>query len=157
MSATTPTTAVLHYSAPPVVGGVEAVMEAHARVFLHMGYPLTIIAGQGSPAALPGGCDLQLMPMLDTQHPAVLAAGEQLEQGQIPPNFAALAAAVKKELAAQLGRFDNLIVHNIFTKHFNLPLTAALFELLDDGVINNCIAWHHDFTWTSPRSRSKVH
>jgi mannosylglucosylglycerate synthase len=48
-------------------------------------------------------------------------------------------------------------VHNVFTKHFNLPLTAALHRLLDEGAIGHCIAWCHDFTWTSPNSRSKVH
>ena len=53
--------------------------------------------------------------------------------------------------------YDNLIVHNVFTKHFNIPLTAALFELIIDGTIRNCIAWGHDFTWTSPNSRLKVH
>jgi len=48
-----PTTAILHYTAPPVVGGVEAVIDAHARIFLQMGYPVSIIAGQGSKDALP--------------------------------------------------------------------------------------------------------
>jgi glycosyltransferase involved in cell wall biosynthesis len=53
--------------------------------------------------------------------------------------------------------FDHVIVHNIFTKHFNLPLTAALFRMLDEQKIKNCIAWCHDFTWTSPRSSTQVH
>jgi glycosyltransferase involved in cell wall biosynthesis len=48
-------------------------------------------------------------------------------------------------------------VHNVFTKHFNLPLTAALFRLLDQGVIHRCVAWCHDITWTSANSRSKVY
>jgi hypothetical protein len=61
------------------------------------------------------------------------------------------------ETRSILRRFDHLIVHNVFTKHFNLPLTAALFELLDAQRIPHCIAWCHDFTWTSPHSRSKVH
>jgi glycosyltransferase involved in cell wall biosynthesis len=50
-----------------------------------------------------------------------------------------------------------LIVHNVFTKHFNIPLTNALVQLIDSGAIKNCIAWCHDFTWTSPNSRAKVH
>jgi glycosyltransferase involved in cell wall biosynthesis len=55
-----------------------------------------------------------------------------------------------------LSDFDHLIIHNIFTKHFNLPLTGALHRLLDEGLIRSGIAWCHDFTWTSPSSRSKV-
>jgi mannosylglucosylglycerate synthase len=49
------------------------------------------------------------------------------------------------------------VVHNIFTKHFNLPLTAALFRLLDEGLLRGCIAWCHDFSWTSPTSRQRIH
>ena len=132
-------------------------MEAHARAFLQRGYPVSIIAGQGSPAALPQGCELILVPEMDTQHPDILTVGEILEIGEVPPEFDTLSEQLRDTLAPLVSRFDNLIVHNVFTKHFNLPLTCAIFELLDSGTISNCIAWHHDFTWTSPRSRSKVH
>jgi glycosyltransferase involved in cell wall biosynthesis len=56
-----------------------------------------------------------------------------------------------------LSRFDKVIIHNIFTKHFNLPLTAALHQLLKENQLRDVVAWCHDFTWTSPNSRSKVH
>ncbi len=36
MSPVKPTTAILHYTAPPIIGGVEGVMDAHARIFLQM-------------------------------------------------------------------------------------------------------------------------
>ena len=152
-----PTTAILHYTAPPIVGGVEAVMDAHARIFLQMGYSVSIIAGQGSGDALPPGADLEIIPALDSQYPQIIAGGSILEQGRVPSDFMALTNQLSETLEAQVSQFDNIIVHNIFTKHFNLPLTAAIFNLLDAGAIRNCIAWHHDFTWTSPRSRSKVH
>lgn len=132
-------------------------MDAHARIFLQEGYPVSVIAGQGSEDALPLGAELELIPELDSQHPNILVAGAILEQGQVPGDFAALAEQLKDTLAPILSRFDNIIVHNVFTKHFNLPFTAAIFDLLDMGTIRNCIAWHHDITWTSPRSRSKVH
>ena len=157
MTSAKPTTAILHYSAPPVAGGVEGVMDAHARIFLQMGFPVSIIAGRGSGDALPPGTDLEIIPALDSQHPQILTAGTILEQGQVPGDFTALTNQLTETLAPQVSQFDNLIVHNLFTKHFNLPLTAAIFNLLDRGAIRNCIAWHHDFTWTSPRSRSKVH
>jgi glycosyltransferase involved in cell wall biosynthesis len=53
--------------------------------------------------------------------------------------------------------YDNIIIHNLFTKHFNLPLTTALFRLLDGGALHGCIAWCHDLSWTSPHSLPKVH
>jgi hypothetical protein len=126
MSSGKPTTAILHYTAPPVVGGVEAVMDAHARVFLQMGYPVAIIAGQGAEDALPPGTGLEIMPMLDSQHPQILAAGAILEQGRVPGDFMALANQLTEKLAPLVSQFDNLIVHNVFTKHFNLPLLTCL-------------------------------
>jgi mannosylglucosylglycerate synthase len=150
-------TAILHYSAPPVVGGVEGVMLAHAQIFLKAGYPISIIAGRGDEQALPDGCDLITIPELDSQHQAILDASQELEMGQVPENFEALVDQLAQDLRMVLQPFDNLIVHNLFTKHFNLPATAALYRLLDAGDLPNCIAWCHDFTWTSSHSRSKVH
>jgi glycosyltransferase involved in cell wall biosynthesis len=80
-----------------------------------------------------------------------------LEQGQVPAGFDDLLNRLIETLTATLGRFNTVIVHNVFTKHFNLPLTAALHYLLDAGKIKRCVAWCHDFTWTSPSSRSKVY
>ena len=150
-------TAILHYSAPPVVGGVEGVMLAHAQAFLDAGYPITMIAGRGEQQALPQACDLILIPELDSQHPDILQAGQELEQGRVPQNFETLVDRLVQALRPILKPFDNLMVHNLFTKHFNLPATASLYRLLDEGDLPNCIAWCHDFTWTSSHSRSKVH
>lgn len=150
-------TATLHYSAPPVVGGVEGVMLAHAQTFLKAGYPISIIAGRGDQQALPDGCDLITIPELDSQHQAILQAGQELEQGRVPEDFDELVDRLVQELRPVLQPFDNLIVHNLFTKHFNLPATTALYRLLDAGELPNCIAWCHDFTWTSSHSRSRVH
>ena len=150
-------TAILHYSAPPVVGGVEAVMAAHAETFRRAGYPVAIIAGRGSSEALPKGTKFVQIREIDSRHPHVMDMAEQLEQGQVPPGFDSLVGDLVDLLAPHLSRFDNVIVHNIFTKHFNLPATAALHRMLDAGTMRGCIAWCHDFTWTSPNSRSRVH
>jgi glycosyltransferase involved in cell wall biosynthesis len=152
-----PRTAILHYTTPPVVGGVEAVILAHAQTFVQAGYPVTVVAGRGEAEALPAGVDLVLVPEVDSQHAEISRMSAQLEQGQVPPGFEALSERLGKTLTPILRRFDNLIVHNVFTKHFNLPLTAALDRLLDEDGCPHCIAWCHDFTWTSPSSGSKVY
>ncbi len=152
-----PSVAILHYTAPPVVGGVEAVMLAHAQTLAQAGYPVTIVAGKGEAGVLPEGADLVLVPEIDSQHAEIMRMGTQLEQGRVPPGFEAMRERLEEALAPILARFDNLIVHNVFTKHFNLPLTAALDRLLDGEDAPHCIAWCHDFTWTSPSSSSKVH
>ncbi len=149
-------TAFLHYSAPPVVGGVEAVMLAQARAFLSAGYPVTLIAGRGDANALPAGVDLIRLPELDSQNPDIEMLSGTLERGEVPAGFDAMVENIAARLRPVVARFDTLIVHNVMSKHFNLPLTAALFRLIDAGAIRRCIAWCHDFTWTSPHSRSKV-
>jgi len=149
--------AILHYTAPPVIGGVEAVMQAHAEVLTNAGYPSTVIAGRGDQAALVSDASILLIPEIDSQCPEIARVESALEEGRLPPAFGELATRLERKLSPILPSFDNVIVHNIFTKHFNLPLTAALHRLLDSGAIRKCIAWCHDFTWASPSSRSKVY
>ena len=150
-------TAILHYTAPPVVGGVEAVITAHAHTFLQAGYSVAVVTGWGEAGALPDGTDLICVPEINSQHPEIVEQSAHLDRGEVPLEFDAMTSRLSAILRPILSRFDNLIVHNVFTKHFNLPLTAALCRLLDEGELSHCIAWCHDFTWTSPSSGSKVH
>jgi glycosyltransferase involved in cell wall biosynthesis len=136
---------------------VEAVIQAHVRIFVQSGYPVTVVAGRGEASAVAPLADLVHLPLLDSQHPQVVETSSRLERGKVPPTFEDLVNQLTAELAPVLSRCDTVIVHNVFTKHFNLPLTAALYNLLKAGNLANCIAWCHDFTWTSPSSRSKVH
>jgi glycosyltransferase involved in cell wall biosynthesis len=148
---------ILHYTAPPVIGGVEAVMAAHARTMVQAGSAVTFMVGRGAGEALPEGVRVEIIPEIDSLHPPVVALNEALEQGRVPADFEALVDVLVEKLAPVLAPLDALIVHNVFTKHFNLPLTAALYRLLDQGRVGRCLAWCHDFTWTSTNSRHKVH
>jgi glycosyltransferase involved in cell wall biosynthesis len=149
--------AILHYSSPPVVGGVEAVIQAHARLLAGAGQPVTVIAGRGTRRALSGEAEFKLIPEMDSQHPRILQASLELEQGRIPPGFEEVTTRLEDTLGTVLAPFDHVIAHNLFTKHFNLPLTVALCRLLDKGRLRGCIAWCHDFSWSSPHSQPKVH
>lgn len=148
---------ILHYSVPPVIGGVESVIEAHATQFVAAEFPLKIIAGRGDHAALPQGVEFVHIPEIDSQHPDILAATGLLNQGIMPENFMSLTENLVNKLRPELTNCDHLIVHNILTKHFNLPLTAALVQLMEEGVVSHTIAWCHDLTWTSPHSRKNVY
>jgi glycosyltransferase involved in cell wall biosynthesis len=152
-----PRTAILHYTAPPIVGGVEAVIKAHTEVFVQEGYPVAVIAGRGEADALAAGVELILIPELDSQHPEIAEMTGVLDSGEVPDGFGAMVERIKDALAPVLERFDNLIIHNVLTKHFNLPLTAALFNLMDEQAIPHAIGWCHDFTWMSPASEGKVY
>jgi len=133
------------------------VIQSHARLMVTAGERVTVIAGSGDGQALPAGTEFELVPEMDSQHPAILRASQELEQGRIPASFEQLTGLLQEKLTSILAGFDRLIVHNVFTKHFNLPLTVAILRLLDKGDWRGWIAWCHDLTWTSPHSRSKVH
>jgi len=136
---------------------VEAVIQAHVDAFIRAGFPVTVIAGRGDAASLSPGADFVLIPEIDSQHPKAEQMNSRLERGEVPPDFDQVVNQLVGVLAPTLVRFDNVIIHNVFTKHFNLPLTAALHYLLDAGELKGCIAWCHDFSWTSDHSRSKLH
>jgi hypothetical protein len=38
---------LLHFAAPPVVGGVERVLAEHARLMVEAGHGVTVVAGRG--------------------------------------------------------------------------------------------------------------
>ncbi len=146
-------TAMMHYSAPPTVGGVESVIRAHAKTFLQEGYLVSVIAGNGKKSALPAGIEFVHLPMLDSQYKEVLKINESLEKGIIQKGYYKLRDIIKTQLAEKLQGFDNVIVHNVFSKHYNLPFTEALHQLLNEGKIQNCIAWCHDFSWATERDK----
>jgi glycosyltransferase involved in cell wall biosynthesis len=148
---------LLHFTAPPVTGGVEAVIQAHAGELRRAGVPVLILAGRGDLSALPDGTRLMVIPEMDTQHPDIRAASEELERGLVPRNFSDLAGRLFARLQDALDPADVVMVHNVFSKHFNLPLTAALFRLMDAGAACRWVAWNHDLTWTSASSRARVH
>ena len=144
----TPQTAILHFAAPPAVGGVEEVIRAHAGAFAELDLPLSVIAGVGKQEALPPSVNFIGDPLLDTRNSSVLEVTEQLAEGNVSEQFTDLKDRIKKNLRGILASRQDLIVHNVLTVHVNLPLTAALVELLDEGVLRHCIAWCHDFSWT---------
>jgi glycosyltransferase involved in cell wall biosynthesis len=147
--------ALLHYSAPPVVGGVETVLGIHARLMASAGHQVCILAGRGERAdpQIP----LTRMPLLDSRHPEVLKAKAALDAGVLPDDFPDLVAAISELLHAALEGVDVLVAHNVCSLHKNLALTAAIYELNTRAGAPRLVLWHHDLAWTTPRYRSELH
>lgn len=147
--------ALLHYSAPPVVGGVESVLAHHARLMADAGHTVRVIAGRG------GQFDSRVpfisLPRADSRHPDVLAAKANLDAGRAPPRFPELVASLTSALHEALADTGLLIAHNVCSLHKNLALTAALWELAHDSRVPRLILWHHDLAWTAPRYRAELH
>jgi glycosyltransferase involved in cell wall biosynthesis len=135
---------LLHYSGPPVIGGVESTIAVHARMLVTSGYKVTVIAGSGS--QFEPQVAVRIVPEIGSRHPRVLAIGKELASGNVTHNFERLKDDILASIRPLLDQCDVLIVHNAVTMHKNLALTAALFQLSCEKQ-SGFIAWCHDFAW----------
>ena len=146
---------IIHYAAPPVVGGVELTIFHHARLLTALGHQVTVVAGQGADF-LPQ-VNYCSEPLLGSRHQAILEANRSLSQGYKPANFETLITQTQSALLNHLGHCDVVIGHNLFTLHKNLILTTAVYQLTQAGAGPPWIAWHHDFAWLRPQYQPELH
>ncbi|MDR5696154.1 MAG: glycosyltransferase [Armatimonadota bacterium] len=141
---------LLHYTAPPVVGGVESVVGTHARLLRSAGYDVRIVAGRGGGRRLPAA----ILPLIYSGHAEIQRAHTSLHQGD-PSLFERLRDRLADLLTPHL---ENRIclAHNVFTLAKNLPLTAALHELLSGGLRVRMVAWTHDLAWANPQDAGRM-
>lgn len=146
---------LLHYAAPPIVGGVETVIGHQAQQLNRAGHFVRILAGRGETwdAHIP----VRTLPLLDSRHPYILKAKASLDAGILPDDFDDLVDRIKMELVQALSGCEVLIAHNVLSLHKNLALTAALYRLSQENAKPRLIAWHHDPAWTSPRYQPELH
>jgi glycosyltransferase involved in cell wall biosynthesis len=143
--------ALLHYSVPPIVGGVESVLAHHARLFSVAGHTVHLFAARGD--GLSADIPLIQLPLIDSRHPWVLTVKAALDRGEVPSDFELLTAEITRDLQAVLTDVDVLIAHNVCSLNKNLALTAAIARLDRPRVM----LWHHDLAWTTPRYRAELH
>ena len=135
---------ILHYAAPPIVGGVESTIYHHSRLLSSAGYDVSVIAGRGE--SFNNKIPLHLIPEIDSRHPEVIDIGSTLASGEVLNEFTNLRDTLFQKLNVLLENTDILIVHNVITLHKNLALTAAL-KLISEQKNPAMIAWCHDFAW----------
>lgn len=128
---------ILHYSALPVIGGVELTVDIHARLLKNNGFKVNIIAGDGKP-------DKFIQELQSSFYKEML---KKIMKGKTPDNFALEVEKVKKKILKALKGSNILIVHNLFTMHFNLVATAALVEISKKI---KTIGWVHDLSYVDP-------
>ena len=146
---------LLHYTAPPVAGGVEVVLGQQARLLADAGHHVRMIVGRGGSGD--PRVEVVRVPLADTRHPAILAARASLDRGSIPSTFATLVATLAADLRSAVGDLDVLVAHNVCGLHFNLPLTAALRQMAGAPRGPALVAWQHDLAWTSMSYARQLH
>ncbi len=147
--------ALLHYSVPPIVGGVESVVAHHARMLSNDGHSVLLIAARGE--AMNEQIPLARIALADSRHERVTYVKTQLDSGEVPAEFASLRDELVEELQTALAGVDVLIAHNVCSLNKNLALTAALHQLHTSKKLPRLILWHHDLAWTTPRYLPELH
>lgn len=139
-------TAILHYSCPYVVGGVEEVVGQHASLFHRHGHEVKIIAGKGD--VYTRDFPVIINPIFSSMNTFVNRAHQELKNGK-RSHFYHLIENMFVELNIELESFDLLIAHNVMTMPYNLPLTFAIKNLAHSGKVK-VISWNHDSCYFLP-------
>jgi len=147
--------AILHYSVPPIVGGVESVIAHHARLMSADGHSVRLIAARGE--SLGELIPLTIIPLADSRHSRITEMKDELDRGEVTAVFESLRDELVVELKNALADVDVLIAHNVCSLNKNLALTAALHTLHAARQLPRLILWHHDLAWTTPRYLPEMH
>ncbi len=147
-----PKIAFIHYSCPPVVGGVEFVLEAQARLLIDNGYKVKVIVGKGEKFA--PDVEIALIPEIDSTHPLNRRVNEEIKQGNFK-EFYRLKEKIEKSLKRELKKSNVIICHNVLSMPFNLALMAALHHLIPQ-LRKRFIAWVHDSPLIDPTYRDYI-
>ncbi len=145
--------ALLHYSCPPVVGGVEEVLRHQAQVLVQHGHEARVVAGvggttDGADTLARGGLTVQLHPLLASGAPEAVAAAAAGASAALD----GLCARVESVLDEVLQGTDVVLAHNVLCMPFNLPLTIAVRRIAarSGSDIPAVIGWNHDSPYFYP-------
>ncbi|MCH8067095.1 MAG: glycosyltransferase family 4 protein [Nanoarchaeota archaeon] len=142
-----PNITIIHYSCPPIVGGVETVIEEHAELFSSRGYKINLIVGKGE--KFDKNVPVAIIPEMYSLENINNKINGELDKNIVSDLFNKRVETLYKKLKKKLSKTDVCIIHNILTMHLNMPLTAALVKIIKDTNIK-FISWSHDATFNDP-------
>jgi glycosyltransferase involved in cell wall biosynthesis len=131
--------ALLHPTFWPLAGGVEHVMRDQANMLAREGHDVTIITGFGRDTG--ETYRVQVLSEMAPNDKLNVSVNADLQSGQVGSSFNKYRDRLIKVVGKALDKMDLTLVHNVFTTHGNLALTAALRELAGR---HRMIAWTHD-------------
>ena len=138
---------ILHYSCPPVVGGVEEVLSQHAAVLHSLGQSVSILAGAGE--VYTDSFPVRIEPVLGSRNRSILNAHEQSMEGE-HKHLKRLTSRIHKILEDWSKDLDVILVHNVRHMPFNLPFTMAIHDLTASGDGPVIVSWAHDSPYLQP-------
>ena len=138
---------ILHYSCPPVVGGVEEVLSQHAFVLHRLGQSVSILAGMGE--VYTDLFPVRIEALLGSKNVSVLKAQEQSRNGD-HRQLKRLTSRIYKILQDWAQDLDVIMAHNVLHMPFNLPLSLALRRMATSGNGPIVVSWAHDSPYLEP-------
>ena len=138
--------ALLHYSCPPVVGGVEEIIRQHAFLLSRYYHNVKVFVGDGGQFS--DNIEIETNPLLGSRNRQGMNAHQSGVKGK-PEKMEVLTGKIYEYLRDSLKGFDVLIAHNVLSMPFNLPLSAALHLIGQEGLIP-IVSWNHDSPYFYP-------
>jgi glycosyltransferase involved in cell wall biosynthesis len=138
---------ILHYSCPPVVGGVEEILSQQASILQKLGQTVNIIAGMGD--VYTDSFPIRIEPLLGSKNASILKAHEKSREGD-HKHLKRLTNRIYQILQDWSQDLDVILAHNVCHMPFNLPTTLALRRLASSGSGPVIVSWAHDSPYLNP-------
>lgn len=132
---------ILHYSCPPVVGGVEEILTQHAVILHRLGQSVSVLAGMGE--VYTKSFPVRIDPLLGSNNTSIIEAHERSRKGD-HKSIKRLTQRIYDILQDWGRNLDVILAHNVLHMPFNLPLTLALRHLASSGDNPRIVSWAHD-------------
>lgn len=143
---------LVHYTYPPVVGGVERIIFEHAQLFAKYDFSTKVFTGEGSNSN--SKISLTIIPEFRSLALWNLALKEKLlSEPVFPPDVYQIKETILSKLESAFADIDIFIVHNVLTNILNIPLNLALKEYIESHPNKKFIAWTHDIALDSKKER----
>lgn len=135
---------IVHYTGPGgTIGGVELVIDYHARLLAQAGYKVHVISGNKGTIDNANVVEHHISLLSPRNQRVVEIQQEILSERLETSAFDLLKRDIKTELTNALSDVNGCIVHNIPSMPFNFAATAAVNEVADESDIK-MVYWLHD-------------
>jgi glycosyltransferase involved in cell wall biosynthesis len=139
---------ILHYSCPPVVGGVEEILTQHAVILHRLGQGISVLAGMGE--VYTESFPVRIEPLLGSNNASIIEAHERSRKGD-HKSIKRLTQRIYDILEDWGHDLDVILAHNVLHMPFNLPLALALRRLASSGSNPCIVSWAHDSPYFDAR------
>lgn len=134
--------ALLHFSYPPNIGGVEVFIKEQAEILSKLGYEVTVITGSGK--ATPNIKLIEIPELQSIYNTNKELYEEIMAKGTKSYGFMELANLIEEKITKELESQDVIIVHNMLSLTHNIPFIYAFKKYVLIHQEKKVISWIHD-------------